>query len=224
MGTDAWNGGIGNWSVAANWANGVPISTSAVTVASGEAEVTSFIRIASLFNAAILDFANSGSSTIYSGFTNAGALNFDAISATGGSNLKIGGTLLNTGIAQFGAADNSLAASDIVTVNSFNNYIGELDIYGGKTAAQEMTLSAAGAASFGASGIVLGDVSISGHAEIEFASGQITSIQGGSSLTLNGPSAFIANASNLNANSALTGLNLNGGILRLLGGAQVTTG
>ncbi len=225
MSSDTWKGGLGNWAVAANWTAGVPTSTSAVTVATGEAQATTAIDIASLFDTATVDFISAGASTISAGVINEGFLNIDAVSGSGGSSLTSSGALRNTGVVQLGASDNSLTKADTVKFATINNNFGELDLNGGATAAQEMTLDiTTGAAGFGAAGVVLGDVSLTGHSVIEFASGQITTVGSGATLTLNGASAFLADASNHTANSALSGLSLNAGVFNLINGATVTTG
>ena len=225
MSFDVWKGGLGNWAVAGNWTAGVPTSTSAVTVATGEAQATAAIHIASLSDSATVDFISAGASTITGSVVNQGFFNIDAVSGSGGSSLTSGGALRNAGVTQLGASDNSLAAADTVKFATINNISGELDVNGGATAAKKMTLDiTTGVAGFGAAGMVLGAVSLTGYSVIEFASGQITTVGSGATLTLNGPSAFLADASNLNANSALTGLSLNAGVFSLLNGATVTTG
>jgi hypothetical protein len=62
-----------------------------------------------------------------------------------------------------------------------------------------------------------------GHAVLEFASGEITTIGASSELTLNGSDAFVADASNIAANSALTALATVTGGLSLMNGATVST-
>ena len=63
----------------------------------------------------------------------------------------------------------------------------------------------AGVAGFGMAGILSGNVDLSGGA-IEFASGQISTIAPGASLSLNYGNAFIEDSTALGSNSALTGL------------------
>jgi adhesin/invasin len=83
-------------------------------------------------------------------------------------------------------------------------------------------LNIAGAAGFGAPGVLTGDVHLSGDALLEFASGQINSIAAGSSLSIDGTNAFVADASNTTSNSALAGLSSNAGVLDLEDGASAT--
>ena len=66
-------------------------------------------------------------------------------------------------------------------------------------------------------------MNVIGDAEIEFASGQISSVAAGASLILGGPSAFIADAGALTSNSALVGLNNVLGTLGLGNGASIST-
>jgi hypothetical protein len=89
-----------------------------------------------------------------------------------------------------------------------------------------VVITAAGAAGFGTQGALTGAVSLSGPSVVEFASGSITSIAAGASLTLIGNTAFVADAGRTNSNSALTGLAALAAtaILELEAGASVTAG
>ena len=66
-----------------------------------------------------------------------------------------------------------------------------------------------------------GSVGLASNALLEFATGQIGTIDG--VVDLNGPTALIADAGTLATNSALTGLNTVSGDFLLAGGASVTT-
>ena len=68
-----------------------------------------------------------------------------------------------------------------------------------------------------------GNFNLSGDALLEFASGGITALGGGSQLTLNGAKALVALSTALTSNSALTGLATNAGTLNLENGAALTT-
>ncbi len=144
-----------------------------------------------------------------------------------GRNLSIGGVLTNTGVVQLGPTDNSLSKSDTVTVagivNHSGSFIGDLEVAGGSSSTAKMLVNDTGAAGFGAAGVLYGIVKLAGYSTIEFASGQITTIAANSTLDLNGKNALVADASSLNANSALSGLALNAGSIYFDNGAAVTT-
>jgi hypothetical protein len=225
MSSDNWTGGDGNWATASNWTAGVPTSSSAVTVATGDPQVTAAIDITSLLDEASVNFVSAGSSAISGNLTNTGYLNLDAESGAHGSSLTIGGTLLNTGVVQLGASNNSLAGADTVKVKAISNAYGAINVDGGTAAAGKMLLDVTGGtAGFGVAGSVTGDISLSGYSIIEFASGEFSTIASSSTLSIDGASAFVADASGLTSNSALTGLTLVAGTLELSGGAKVTTG
>ncbi len=102
MATDTWTSDIiANWNTAAYWSAGIPIATSNCVISAGGAQVTSAITIASLVNAAQVDFTNAGSSKITGTVTNTGVLTLDAGAGNGGSNLTISGVLTNTGNDRF---------------------------------------------------------------------------------------------------------------------------
>jgi hypothetical protein len=180
-----------------------------------------------LTSVAEVDFINAGSSTIAGAVNNSGYITLDAASKNGGSNLSIGGVLTNTGVVQLGPTDNSLSKSDTLTVagivNNSGSFIGDLEVAGGSSSTAKMLVNDTGAAGFGAAGVLSGIVKLSGYSTIEFASGQITTIAANSTLDLYGRNALVADASSLNANSALSGLALNAGLIYFDNGAVVTT-
>jgi hypothetical protein len=225
MSNDAWKGGRAAWTTAADWTAGVPTATSAVTINSGDPLITSGITIASLSNFASLDFIHAGTSTITGNVTNAGFFNIDDQTGVGGTNLTVGGTFTNTGYMQFGYSDNSLTAKDTIKLAALVDSIGQIDLNGGKTSAQALLLdiTGAGGTSFGVANEITGTIFLSGFSTIEFQSGQFTSIGSGATLSLAGPNAFVADATALNTNSALSHLNLNAGTLDLSSGAKVST-
>jgi len=225
MSIDTWKGGNGAWTTAANWSDGVPTSTSAVVVSSGDPLVSSGIAIASLTNSSSLDFVHAGTSTISGDVTNTGFFNIDDREGSGGTNLTVGGAFTNTGYMQFGYSNNSLDAKDTIKLGSLVNSIGEIDLNGGKTSAQALLLdvTGAGGASFGVANEVTGTIDLSGFSTIEFQSGEFTGIASGATLSLDGPDAFLADATGLNANSALSKLSLVAGTLDLSDGAKIST-
>ena len=224
MSNDTWKGSSGSWTNAAGWTSGVPTATSAVTIGSGDAHVTSAITIASLSNSATIEFVHAGSSTISGNVANAGFFNIDDQTSTGGTNLTVGGTFTNTGYMQFGFSNNSLTAKDTIKVKALVNSIGEIDLNGGTTSAKALLLDVTGGGpSFGVANQVTGTIALSGFSTIEFQSGQFTGIASGATLSLDGTHAFLADATGLTTNSALSHLSLVAGTLDLSDGAKVST-
>ena len=125
-----------------------------------------------------------------------------------------------TGLASNAGSLSLAAGATITTAADFSN-TGSIDLVG--TATTPTTLDIAGsAASFGPAGVLTGSVALSGNALLEFGSGSITGIAANSSLTVDGPGAFVADAGSLTSNSALTGLASNAGALSLSNTSLVT--
>ena len=222
-----------NWTTAGDWSAGVPTSSSNVVISEGNPQITGAVgTIATLNDSSNLTFVG-GSLTVSGAFTNSGSVNVDAGGGQGGSALTIGGTLTNSG--NFSVGNGALGTASTVNVASINNFIGttlgSINVSGDtgtpNTSARTATFSVASAAGFGTTGSLVGSVNLYGnaygHAVLSFASGQITTIAGNSQLSLNGPDAFLADASNTTSNSALTGLATVTGLLNLNDGAVVST-
>ena len=60
-----------------------------------------------------------------------------------------------------------------------------------------------------------------GNALLEYGSGSIRAVEEGGQITLDGPQALIADASDTTSNSALTGFNNNAGVFTLAHGASI---
>ena len=154
------------------------------------------------------DFRNSGQ--VYVGYNN----------ATGGSSLTIGGTLTNTNYLLIGNTNQTGLSS---TVSAANLVVGggNITLYGGTgTSTNQATLDITSGT---APSVLAGSLTLSGHALVEFAGGQITSIGPQGGITLNGGSAFVADAADTGSNSALIGLANNAGTLELDNGATLQT-
>ena len=138
----------------------------------------------------------------------------------GGSSLHVGGTLTNNSTNNNGLyiGNGNIGVGDTVTATGLVN-TGVIQIQGAGTI--QSTLDITSAAGFGTLGVETGSVGLTNDALLEFASGQIGTIDGGVSLT--GPNARIADAGTLATNSALTGLNTVAGELALSSGASVST-
>jgi hypothetical protein len=173
--------------------------------------------------------------TLTGGLSNTGTLDVDyngGIGGPGGSALHITGALTNSGTVGIGTTN--LGASTIVTAASITNSVsstfGTINVSGNEASSVPVPVSAtfniASAAGFGTAGVLTGSVNLTGdqngHALLEFASGEITTIAAGSELTLSGPDAFLADASDTSSNSALTGLKTITGALHLWDAAPTT--
>ena len=188
-------------------------------------------------------FANSGSFGLYEnttfstpagvGFTNSGGFGIDTGSGQGGSTVTIGGALTNSNTIQIGTGYFNLSAPTTVTAaNLTNTTTGTIDLYSNASegttnqATLDITSGAAPATWTGAA-------NLGGDALLEFASGQITSIAAGATLTLNnnvngapyqnnpGAPSRVADASDTTSNSALTQLASNAGTFELVNGAAL---
>jgi hypothetical protein len=186
-----------------------------------------------LDDSAQVAFINAGASNVTGTVLNSGGLDVDATSYNGGSSLTIEGTLTNSGTLDIG--NDYLEHATSVTVAALTDYISTTlgtiniagDIYTSDSSPISATLDVASAAGFGAAGDLIGSVNLTGngygHAVLEFASGEITTIGASSELTLNGSDAFVADASNIAANSALTSLASVTGSMSLMNSATVST-
>jgi len=177
-------------------------------------------------------FLNYGASlTTTAGLTNTGQLEVDSPSGAGGSALTIGGVLTNSGFFDIGPNNNTLGAATTVTATGLTNFIGttlgQIDIFGDDSSSVpvpiQATLNITSAAGFGTTGVLYGNVLLNYDSLLEFASGQIATIAANSSLAIDGPQAFVADANATTSNSALTGLTTITGGLYLSYGATVTT-
>ena len=228
MPTDTWTSSqlfTANWTTAGDWSGGLPITTSDVTIAQGGPFVTSAINIASLsFSTGGVEFESAGASSVSGSVTVSGngILSFDKDAGTGGSSLTIGGALTLSGsFTSFDIGANTQSTGDTVTAASLSVGTGAgLGIQNETGSNETDTLDITGQAGFGTAGILTGNILVANgngasSSVIEFGSGSITTIAANGKLTLEGPRAFIADASNLSANSALTQLATINGILDL---------
>lgn len=231
--TDDWlPNGRADWDTPDDWSAGLPTASSDVVIDPnsylGGPDVTaSFGTVTSLTIGASSDlaFADAGANSVGRDATNNGYVILDSASRDGGTSLMIGGTITIGGQMRIGGS--TLAAASTIEAASVANVsgttIGEIELAGSSTA--EATLDLGSAAGFGVAGALTGDVNLSGEPLIEFSCGQITTIAADGELTSAGKDAFVADASNTRANSALAGLDTidqEGGLV-LQDGASVTT-
>jgi hypothetical protein len=139
----------------------------------------------------------------------------DTVSGEGGSRVTAGGVLTLGSAGEsasliIGPSDGSLSADTTVTVGGLSVYdhdavdTGGIFLNGGSSATATLDVTG-GKAGFGKAGIVDQAIGLSGDALLEFASGKITEIASNASLSISGAHAFLADASNPSANSALNG-------------------
>jgi hypothetical protein len=217
-----WLDGTDDWNTPSDWSAGLPVASSNVVINQGNPEVTaSFGAVNSITNSATLDFIDAGASSVTNYVRNdGGVLAVDPFSGDGGSSLTIGDWFYNYGTIQIGPSDNTLSADSTVSIANLNvTTNAAFDLYGSSTARATFYNSSSG----GSAGIVNADLSLSGDALFEYASGQFATIE--CTLSLKGSHAFVADASDTNSNSMLKSLNriLQGGRLELENGASVTT-
>ena len=148
--------------------------------------------------------------------SNAGLVQVDAVGASGGSRLTIGGTLTNDGVISKGLRIGNIELSvPTVVTAAFLSNPGEIDLAGAPSV--QATLDTAAAAPATLTGIY----KLTNDALLEFSTGKITAIGGGAELLLSGAAARVADAAAAGGNSALTGLAANSGVLALEGGANL---
>ena len=133
--------------------------------------------------------------------------NTGSISLKAGAILDVTGALTNTGGLSISQAASVCTVGTLSNSGSISDN-GTIDV-------------TSGVAGFGTAGTVTGSVSDS-FGNVEFASGQISTIAAGSSLSLN--SGFIEDSTALGSNSALTGLSDIAGSLYLVSAPVSTTG
>ena len=168
-----------------------------------------------------LENGNSVSVTGNLSITGSGAVDLNSyfLSGSGGSSLTIGGTLTNSS-SNSNALDigySNIATGDTVTAKALNN-TSDISITGNGTIQSTLDITT-GAAGFGTLAVETGSIGLYSDALLEFASGQIGTIDG--VVTLDDPNARIADAGTLATNSALTGLNTVAGDLFLENGNSV---
>lgn len=149
-----------------------------------------------------------------------GALDIDdSIGATGGGELVAGGALTvnSGGVLAIGDSAATITAPTLVAAASLAN-AGTIGLVGDKAQVQLKIGSAAGT---GTAGALSGNISLTGDAVLQFASGAISTLNGG--LTLSGAQASVGLLDGAGVNSALDALTTisSGARLDLEAGASV---
>ena len=212
--------GSGQITTIAN-SNGNPLTLDGPGARIADATGSALTGLTSIAGALVLD---NGASIAPSGnLSVTGELHVDDRNGQGGTSLPIGGTLSLGSFAFVQIGNSNLSVPATVSAASMGSVAtnATLNIIG--SAGTQATLSIAGPAGFGTAGTIDGRVFLGGDALLEFGSGQITTIanSNGNPLTLDGPGARIADASDTTSNSALTGLASIAGSLVLDNGAII---
>jgi hypothetical protein len=180
--------------------------------------------LASIGAGAVLGLHNGAAVSPTGSLVNDGTVRLDIADGDGGSSLTVAGTLTNSGSLVVG--NETLSAPDEVTAAALDNtdsvgQLGSIQLIGSST--NQALLDVTGSAGFGTAGVLTGGATLAGDSAIEFASGQITTING--YLSLSGNDAFIEDSTTLGSNSALAGLaSISAGAsLSLHDGAAVST-
>ena len=151
------------------------------------------------------------------GYNNYGTTYVDGqYNGDGGSQLTIGGGLTNSGTLDIG--NSYLSAATKVTATSLSNN-GSLVVAGAASNAAQATLDITGAAPAAATGYTR----VSGDALLEFASGGVTYVSGGSWFELDGATA-VASIGAGTTDTALKDLATNYGTLDLRGDSNLGAG
>ena len=226
MANTTWNGSNDDWNTPGDWTGGVlPSGTSVVFVNSGQPQITSSSNagtIAQLNVAGSLDF-NDGALTVTGGLANTGTIFLDQYYQQGGSDLTVGGAIVNSNTIQIGSNNYSLTANDEIKAASVDNTGGTINIYGSATNTAELDIT--GVASFSpTAGVLAGSVNVNGYGSIVSkvvfeGGGEITTIAANSELSLGGALSSVQDGTNGANNSALTGLTtITGGLYLYNGG------
>ena len=164
-------------------------------------------------NAGSVTLSDGASLGIVGNLVNTGVLYVDN-GGGGGSTLRIGGVLNNSGALQLGQNGGGPGAPTTVSVGSLID-TGSALLYGNN--GQQATLDIVSGA---APTVLTGDLEVHGSALVEFASGSILSVGASGTVVIDGPNAFIADAGSVTQQGALAGLIRNGGTLSLLSGVS----
>ena len=159
--------------------------------------------------------------------TGSGSLQLDGnnIGGAGGSSMTIGGTLTNSSSNgnALSIGTGNITSADTITVRHAGSPTPGQSTCGRRAPCKRRSTSPS-RAGFGTAGVLSGNVNLSGgKVLLEFASGEITTIAANSELSIAGTTAFLADATGLTSNSALTGLSTITGQLFLYDGASVST-
>ena len=171
-----------------------------------------------MLGAGSLNFGGVTGNTVSGTIYDASLLSLDAGAGQGGAALTAGSLNIAAGGALI-LGNATLSVHDTLNAGGIVNNAGSISLIG--SASKQALLNVSGASGFGSVGVLTGAVSLAGDSAIKFANGRLQTIDSLGALTLNGANAFVEIASNLGANSALTGLTNIAGALSLESGATI---
>ncbi len=165
-----------------------------------------------------------GTSITTQALTDAGNISVDTgFLGIGGSTLTVNGLLTVSGILTIGREAMTVASATVTATSGLAN-TGSVNLNGDKQHGFQGILNVGTGAGFGSAGMLTGNVNLIGFSLLDFASGQITSIDKTGTLAIDGTNAFLASGAATTSNSALSGLATMNGFFTLTGGAALTTG
>ncbi len=142
--------------------------------------------------------------------------------APGGSKLTVTGVLTVTGNFSIGRSAMTIASTTVTAGGLANT--GSINLNGDATGGFQGALNVGTAAGFGTAGVLTGNVQLTGLSLLDFASGQITTIDHTGTLLIDGTNTFLATGRATSSNSALAGLATMNGFFTMIDGAALTTG
>ena len=175
----------------------------------------------SLSGMSLLDFTQGGELT---GIATNSTLSIDGTGAFVADSSATASNSALTGLAENDGTLDLRDGASVGTSSGLDNSGGGVISLEGFSNTSTTMLDINSVAGFGTAGVLTGQVEVSGNSVIEFAQGgDITSIAADGALTINGTTAFLADAGATTGNSALTELASNAGSLTLTGGVSLTT-
>jgi autotransporter passenger strand-loop-strand repeat protein len=139
----------------------------------------------------------------------------------GGSLLTIGGALTNSVGLTIGRS--AMSGGDAVVSASSITGGGSISLNGDTNAVITGKLIVGSTAGYGSAGHIGGNIQMQGQSLLQFASGQISTIDYPANVVIDGTHTFIADAGSITSNSALTGVTNVYGFFSLEDGASLST-
>ncbi len=226
MAAVSWKSAVSaNWNTPADWSTGaVPAAADTVTIGVAGAYTVALTTAITVNSIAVSDLhatlaiaAPGITETVTAGFGNAGGVDVDA-AGTGGTSLKIGGTLSSSGVLVVG--NSGITKASTVTAAGLAN-TGTIDLTGG-TAQATLDVTGGTLANLTGHYILRGDALLEVESSsVSSSGGSITSIAGNAELVLDGAQSRVAQSTATTTNSGLTGLTANAGTLAIQLGSSI---
>lgn len=188
------------------------VQTTSNSALTGLAEIDGGLTLqagAAIATNGAVTIGSNGSVSVDGGFEAVAGSSFTVGSGSGATLTVNGGTL--------GIGRSAMTGIGTVTVGAISAINGSTISLDGANGSNEGTLVVNGAAGFGTTNVLTGNVEMQDSSLLQFASGEITTIAQFASLQFSGGSAYIADSDSTSSNSALTGLSEIDGSLNLQG-------